>query len=288
MNNTSELNIYPNMDPEKVRYSFTSQDYFVHMLRMSMMVDQLSGYNILDLGCGKHTNLLKALCEMKRGPKFNTYVGVDIGKIVEYRGKYLEDKVVLGPCVDFSTDEGFEIVKEYTEIFFDDDKGYIIACFEVLEHMDFESQKRFLHNLSMLMRNTNVQHCWFSTPNFNGSAANNHICEVNYALLNEMFEVNSLDVESAIGLTTHLKYCDRVYLRDDNKQLDTRLLECTFLPRPVIKMIWANIIEPKYCNNVLYKLQPSAIKTISQDCLSYTYTYEGYRQGGNRELNCMF
>lgn len=287
MNNTSELNIYPNMDPEKVTYSFTSQDYFVHMLRMSMMVDQLSGYNILDLGCGKHTNLLRALCEIKRGPQFNIYVGVDIGNIVGYREKYLEDKVVLCPCVDFSTDEGYGIVKEYAELFFDDDK-YIITCFEVLEHMDFESQKRFLHNLSMLMRDTNVQHCWFSTPNFNGSAAKNHICEVNYLLLNEMFEASDLDVKNAIGLTTHLKYCDKAYLRDDNKQLDTHLLECTFLPRPVVKMIWANIIKPRYCNNILYKLQPSTTKDNSQDCLLHTYTYEGYRQGGSREIECKF
>ena len=67
---------------------------------------------------------------------------------------------------------------------------FIITCFEVLEHMDFEMQNKFLYNLSRILHNPklNVEMCLFSTPNHNGSPAKNHISELSYKLEEEMYK----------------------------------------------------------------------------------------------------
>lgn len=218
MNNDSVLDIYGVFRNYNINYSITSQDYFVHMLRFNKIADIAKDEYILDIGCGKHLNLLKAICQMNRGPMFKGYIGTDYTKVVKWRPDYKPtwDKSMILDDIDFTNEYDYDFLTTIISEEFGDEP-FIITCFEVLEHMDFEMQNVFVYNLSKILHKFNVKACYFSTPNFNGNAANNHISELSYALEEEMFDRYDIQIVTAQGLSVYQKYCKTDYLDDGNK-----------------------------------------------------------------------
>lgn len=282
-NNTSVLNIYGNYKDLDINY-FTSQDYFVHMLRFSKMAEIVKDKNILDLGCGHYTNLLKAICLQTRGPNYKSYVGTDYNNIIKWRPDYepIWSKSELVPNIDFTNDEHVNKVIETCKKYFNDE-DYIITCFEVLEHMDFEMQNKFLYNLSRLMKSLNGKATlYFSTPNHNGSPAKNHISELSYKLLEEMFDHYDLQIEAAQGLSAWRKFCKAENLPNANV-FDFDVSE---LPSGLQKMVWGAMLPRQFSNNILYTLSVKN-KNINSYKSGATYKYIEYRQGGAKQSECM-
>lgn len=286
-NNTSVLDIYGDYKDLDINYGMTSQDYFVHMLRFSKMTDMVRGKNIFDLGCGKYTNLLKAICQMQRGPNYNCYIGTDYCKCRKWRPDYkgIWDKTYILDEMDFTDDDNFLTVLSVLETVYSSDEPFIITCFEVLEHMDFKLQNKFLYNLSRILHNPlfRIEACYFSTPNFNGSAANNHISELHYTLLEEMFERYDIKVVNAQGLSAWKKYCVQQNL-GPGVNPPNNLAE---MPSAIQKMVWGYALHRKYSNNILYTIA-SGDKTLEDfnALVSKEFVHDGYRQGGDKAYLC--
>lgn len=279
-NNTSVLDIYGKPDnnglfsPETKYTTMTSQDYFVHMLRFSKVVDMCKDRIIFDLGCGKHTNLLRALCGMSRGVSFKFYLGVDYGEITPYRADYLAKHARCIPHIDWTNDTDVNTVISILQKLSSGEK-VLVTCFEVLEHMDFDMQKKFLANLAKLSRSINCE-ILFSTPNYNGKAAKNHISEINYLLEEELFDAFGFDIVYSQGLSCHKKFAANLSPAD--KAFYDRLTKC--LPMPLVKMILSSMLDRKYANNILYVLEADKTKepVAVSDVNNYLH-YANYRQG---------
>lgn len=288
-NNTSVLDIYGDYRDFDLNYSMTSQDYFVHMLRFSKVVDIVHGKNIFDIGCGKYTNLLKALCMMRRGPDYKCYIGTDYNKCQHWRPDYapIWDKTLLLEEMDFTDAVDVDTIMEYLEQMFEDREPFTITCFEVLEHMDFEMQNKFLYNLSRILHNPklNVECCLFSTPNHNGSPAKNHISELSYKLEEEMFDRYGLIVCQAQGLSAWKKFC-----KPENIPAGQPVPQYTeFMPDALQKMIWGAALPRQFSNNILYNLASDKAELKPYDELRKDkFQWEEFRQGGAQQAECEF
>lgn len=288
-NNTSVLDIYGDYRDIDLNYGMTSQDYFVHMLRFSKVVDLVHGKNIFDIGCGKYTNLLKALCMMRRGPDYKCYIGTDYNRCQHWRPDYapIWDKTLLLEEMDFTDTADVDTIMKYLEQMFEDREPFTITCFEVLEHMDFEMQNKFLYNLSRIMHNPklNVECCLFSTPNHNGSPAKNHISELSYKLEEEMFDRYGLLVCQAQGLSAWKKFC-----KPENIPAGQPVPQYTeFMPGALQKMIWGAALPRQFSNNILYNLMATAEPLKPYDELRKDkFQWEEFRQGGAQQAECEF
>lgn len=287
-NNTSVLDIYGDYRDIDLNYGMTSQDYFVHMLRFSKVVDMVHGQNIFDIGCGKYTNLLKALCMMRRGPDYKCYIGTDYGKVIKWRPEYkpIWDKTLIYEGMDFTADEDVAVLINALEQVFGKEP-FIITCFEVLEHMDFEMQNRFIYNLSRILhnKNLNVQCCLFSTPNHNGSPAKNHISELSYILEEEMFDRYGILVAQAQGLSAWKKFHKKENIADGQPVPQYT----DFMPEALSKMIWGAVLPRQFSNNILYNLLPSHEELKPYDELrKEKFKHGEYRQGGAKQNECQY
>ena len=285
-NNTSVLDIYGDYRDVDLDYGMTSQDYFVHMLRFSKVIDMVHGKNIFDIGCGKYTNLLKALCMMRRGPDFKMYVGTDYGRCYRWRQGYkpIWDKAFIYDEMDFTDDDDFDIISDVLMMLFGDEP-FVITCFEVLEHMSFDMQNKFLYNLSKILHNPklNVECCLFSTPNHNGSPAKNHISEISYMLEEEMFDRFDIQVAQAQGLSAWKKYCKKENLAEGAAV--PQYVE--FMPAALQKMIWGAALPRQFSNNILYNLTAPKCELASfEELQKQPYKWGEYRQGGTAQLAC--
>lgn len=287
-NNTSVLDIYGDYRDLDLDYGMTSQDYFVHMLRFTQVIDLVHGKNIFDIGCGKYTNLLKALCMMRRGPDYKCYIGTDYNKCQQWRPNYkpIWDKTLIYDCMDFTkTEDVNELINCLEAVY--EGEPFVITCFEVLEHMDFEMQNKFLYNLSRILHNPklNVEMCLFSTPNHNGSPAKNHISELSYKLEEEMFDRYGLLIAQAQGLSAWKKFCVPSNLAPgSNPPLYTE-----FMPEPLQKMIWGAALPRQFSNNILYNLisDKSELKPY-EELRAAEYKWGEYRQGGEHQADCAY
>ena len=287
MNNTSVLNIYGDYRDVDLNYSMTSQDYFVHMLRFSKVVDMLHGKNIFDIGCGKYTNLLKALCMMRRGPDYKCYIGTDYNKCQHWRPDYapIWDKTLLLEEMDFTNTGDVDRIMSCLETVFDNQEPFVITCFEVLEHMDFEMQNKFIYNLSRILHNPklNIECCLFSTPNHNGSPAKNHISELSYKLEEEMFDRYEIQIVSAQGLSVWKKFC----IQDNLAPGKNPPLYTEYMPDALQKMIWGAALPRQFSNNILYSLTATKTKLLPfNDLYSKEFKWVEWRQGGKHQADC--
>lgn len=287
-NNTSVLDIYGDYRDYDYNYGMTSQDYFVHMLRFTKVIDLVHGKNIFDIGCGKYTNLLKALCMMRRGPDYKCYIGTDYNQCQRWRPNYkpIWDKTLIYDNMDFTKTSDVDKLINCLETVYADEP-FVITCFEVLEHMDFEMQNKFMYNLSRILHNPklNVECCLFSTPNHNGSPAKNHICEVSYKLEEEMFERYDLMICQAQGLSAWKKFCKQENLApgvNPPQYVD-------FMPEPLQKMIWGALLPRQFSNNILYNLASgkSELKSYAE-LRAAEYAWGEYRQGGIHQDDCAY
>jgi 2-polyprenyl-3-methyl-5-hydroxy-6-metoxy-1,4-benzoquinol methylase len=157
------------------------RDYIAHCLRWSYVLKQVKiGMQIIDVGCGSFP-LLKALYSNKLKPRL--YVGLDIRRsVIEKMMKFKTNFTVIGHETDIRV-ESLPIPEEVVftaerpfGAFTTQTEGYDIAvCLEVVEHFE---DKYVDHVLSEIRRVLKVGGLLLlSTPNFNGSAAKNHIHE---------------------------------------------------------------------------------------------------------------
>ena len=287
-NNTSVLDIYGDYRDLDINYGMTSQDYFVHMLRFSKVVDLVHGKNIFDIGCGKYVNLLKAICQMRRGPDYKAYIGTDYGQCQRWRPNYapIWDKTLIYDGMDFTDTGDVDVLINALEQAFEGEP-FIITCFEVLEHMDFEMQNKFLYNLSRILHNPklNIECCLFSTPNHNGSPAKNHISEISYKLEEEMFARFDIQIAQAQGLSAWKKFC-----KQENLAPGFSAPKYTeFMPDVLQKMIWGAALPRQFSNNILYNLTSTKDKLKEYDELrKEPYKWGEYRQGGKKQMECEF
>lgn len=221
---------------------FIHRDYIAHCLRWSHVIKFLGEkqkYNdatILDIGCGREAPLAKMLYSSKMAPK--SYVGIDYGKIEHgiTFGKY-EDRFEFwenedAANVDLGIGFGFNI----------------ITCFEVLEHVEPRHCLKILDNIRR--RSTPDADIFISTPVFNGKAAGNHVNEMTYAAMWQVFCQQGFSVKECWGTFASMSdYKDKLTIEEYNvwedlrNYYDVNMLSCIFAP-----------LYPEYSRNILWHL----------------------------------
>ena len=168
---------------------FLHRDYIAHCLRWSHVVKHLGIRNryktaqILDIGCGKETPLIKTLYTMRMTPE--VYVGVDYNKptVQEIHDK-IYDKMG-GGNFDLMWNCDASKPNRFKDLDF---TPSLITCFEVLEHVTPEKVLGIIENIkSVSDGDTDI---FISTPCFNGKAAANHINEMTYDFMKDLMHEN--------------------------------------------------------------------------------------------------
>jgi len=238
------------------------RDYLAHCLRWSHVTKflQRSGkYRdaiVLDVGCGKEVPLAKLLYVNKMTPK--SYVGVDANEFdlpEMLRGKKVP--VTLWTRTDFCAlrpeHVGVKILRKedaqgpgYDDYILPD----VFVCFEVLEH---NTPSGILNLLKHALEVTAPDcHYFYSTPCWNGSAAENHVSEISFGALGALFEDLGYKIEGVYGtfasisdyqselsaVTTINKYTGEVIATTDlwpvfeslRNYYDTNVLSVIFAP----------------------------------------------------------
>lgn len=172
------------------------RDYIAHCLRWSHVIKFLYGQRryqtakILDIGCGKETPLAKALYANKMSGA--AYCGVDLNKI--------EMHEMLQKAVDNSK---LDVYLKPTTSVLDLTLGNIpfrpniITNFETFEHMNPAAARRSLEVCYSLLSDDGDM--FFSTPNWNGKAAANHINETTYEGMGWVLQDVGFQIDDCFG-----------------------------------------------------------------------------------------
>ena len=235
------------------------RDYIAHCLRWAHVVKHLGIRNryktaqILDIGCGKETPLIKTLYTMRMTPE--VYVGVDYNKQPPRPSenpihKKIYDKMGGGNFDliwnwDASTKNSFKNL------------GFtpsLITCFEVLEHVTPEKVLGIIENIkSVSDGDTDI---FISTPCFNGKAAANHINEMTYDFMRDLMQKH-FKVEAHWGTFASQKDIEPVIYGEHSitndfaiayeylkSYYDSNLLSVIFAP-----------LYPRYSRNCIWHLK---------------------------------
>tara|TARA_R100000458_G_C8239473_1_gene218944 strand:- start:227 stop:1000 length:774 start_codon:yes stop_codon:yes gene_type:complete len=233
---------------------FLHRDYIAHCLRWSHIVKHLGkgqAYKtakILDIGCGKETPLIKTLYTMRMTPE--VYVGVDFNKPTHQE---IHDKIydkMGGGNFELIWNCDASIKYRFANLDF---YPTLITCFEVLEHVTPEKVIGILTNIKSVSNSkTDI---FISTPCFNGKAAANHINEMTYEEMKEIFLLEKFELVNHWGTFASQKDIEPVlyetgpndltiayqYLKD---YYDSNLLSVLFAP-----------LYPRYSRNCLWHLR---------------------------------
>ena len=219
---------YLNIDNAEER-GFIHRDYIAHCLRWTYVVKCLMKKglykyaNILDIGCGKKTPLIKLMYSSKMFPK--TYLGVDVGTIdVPHLGKYQSQAAFL-PKTDV-----LDIRKDGTDPF------NVVTCFEVLEHVEPEHMLELIRQARSLT--TDDAEFFFSTPCWNRTAcAGNHVNEVTYDALRYIFDREGFRFQGVYGtfasqseIVPDFDEEEKSLFEDLRDYYDSNMLACIFAP----------------------------------------------------------
>ena len=162
------------------------RDYISHCLRWSHVVRHLyKTYEdavILDVGCGKELPLAKTVYVNRMAPR--AYIGIDASEVEV-------PKMLAGKKFPITLWSSTDVCAlEPDEVSFYDEEAYwrpnTIVCFDVLEHVTPEHARRMLIHLKNVA--ADGAHFFFSTPCWNGSAAENHINEMKYEAMGALLE----------------------------------------------------------------------------------------------------
>src|SRR5689334_12258148 len=155
---------------------FIHRDYIAHCFRWSHVVKFLMQRHrykdeiILDVGCGKDQPLPRLMYANKMTDF--AYVGIDMNDLT------------MHPTLQTAVNNGKADIQlmgrtDASKVTHDDivfNPPTIAVCFEVLEHVHPAICRRLVSNVRTLLADGG--HAFFSTPVWNGSAANNHINEM--------------------------------------------------------------------------------------------------------------
>ena len=172
------------------------RDYIAHCLRWSHVVKYLyqkhryQTAKILDVGCGREMPLAKLLYSNRMsGAK---YIGCDMNRLEI--PEMLQKAVANGKLEVFALGETDASMLLPSQLPW---QPNIITCFEVFEHVLPRIAKRLLQNLRALMADDGIM--FFSTPNWNGSAAANHINETKHEAIKAALWDHGFVVEAVYG-----------------------------------------------------------------------------------------
>lgn len=173
---------------------FIHRDYIAHCLRWSHVIKYLSGHqlyktaDILDIGCGREVPLAKTMYSSRLIPVTGSYTGVDVNRLempeMFSTGKFPIE--LLGETDICNTDLGGSTFR-------------VIACFEVLEHVEPEHTYRMLCKIRDLLEPGGM--AFLSTPNYDEGvgAAANHVNEMTYKGLYYLLTMAGLEVKRSFG-----------------------------------------------------------------------------------------
>lgn len=225
------------------------RDYIAHCLRWSHVVKRLyerhtyQSARILDIGCGKEVPLAKLLYSNRMTGA--CYCGVDMNdlELPEMLTTAVENKkleVTLKPKTDAS-------------ILTADDLPWIptiITCFEVFEHVHPAIARRLVINLRKLIHENGRM--YFSTPNWNGSAAANHVNETRHSAIAAVLMECGWKIEEFYGTFASQKdYADRMNVAE--RDIFNRLAE--YYDSNLLSVMLAPLF-PSHSRNTLWVLSP--------------------------------
>ena len=177
---------------------FIHRDYIAHCFRWSHVTKvlmQSAKYKkvlIMDVGCGKDFPLPR-LMYANRMTGFG-YIGCDINKLE--LPEMLKTAVANGKAdiQVMSETDASKVTYEDLEFV---DKPDFFTMFEVAEHVHPRIMKNLLTNLHSL--GSDDAFYYFSTPCYNGSAAANHINEMNYEAFGFALEKCGFNIVQSYG-----------------------------------------------------------------------------------------
>ena len=229
------------------------RDYLAHCLRWShvckflMQKKRYATARILEAGCGREMPLPKLIYSNRMSGV--NYVGIDMNALTvpDMLQKAAENgkmNLWLMP----NTDAGL-VTHEHLPW-----SPNIVVSFEVFEHMHPTFGMRMLRNLHGLA--DIGADFFFSTPCFNGSAAENHIAEPYYTAMGSILERAGWTIEMNYGtFASQADYYND--LTDDMKQLFSRLAQ--YYDSNLLAIILAPLF-PQHSRNCLWHCRKLAIR----------------------------
>lgn len=221
------------------------RDYIAHCLRWShvckflMQKRRYATARILDVGCGREVPLGKLLYSNRMsGAK---YMGVDMNEI--FMPEMLQKAMTNGKM-----EVRLRGHCDASELKLEDMpwQPNVITCFEVFEHVHPRIARRLLKNLFALMETGGTM--FFSTPVWNGSAADNHINETTYDAMGGLLEDIGWDITHHWGTfasqseyVPHLSQAERDIFNQLSEYYDSNVLATILAP-----------LHPRHSRNVLW------------------------------------
>jgi 2-polyprenyl-3-methyl-5-hydroxy-6-metoxy-1,4-benzoquinol methylase len=210
------------------------RDYIAHALRWShickflMQRKRYASARILEAGCGRELPLPRLIYSNRMSGA--DYVGIDMNALaVPDMLQKAAEGGKMGIWLMPNTDAGL-VRPEHLPW-----QPNILVCLEVFEHVHPAFGLRMLRNLHVLAEDG--ADFFFSTPCFNGSAAENHISETYYLPMGSILERVGWNIKSNYG--TFASQSDYLGLMSDVEQLifhrlseyyDSNLLAVIFAP----------------------------------------------------------
>jgi SAM-dependent methyltransferase len=220
------------------------RDYIAHLFRWTHVIKYLYGSKryatakILDLGCGKEVPMGRALYSNKMSGA--RYCGVDLNKLVmpEMLRK-AHDNGKLDVTLMGETNATLLLMGDLPF------RPNIITSFEAFEHMHPASAQLLIERAYHFLEDDGV--FFFSTPNWNGKAAANHINETKYEALGSLLEEVGFNVGERYGSFASISdYKDS--LTPDQLTMFNRLRD--YYDTNVLSAIIAPAVDPANARNV--------------------------------------
>jgi hypothetical protein len=204
------------------------RDYLAHCLRWTHILRHAKmGQRILDVGCG--VNMPLGMCFYTNRYKPALYCGLDLRSSFDKAPADFPFPVELNGNFNICDDSYWDTLQESHPQAWD-----IIACLEVIEHMEKEDGLRLLENISVYASKKSV--VFLSTPCYNGSKAANHIHEWEYEELRRPLEA-MFTIEAVHGTFASQRDILPVMSPDEKgvfaclkKYYDSNLLAILFAP----------------------------------------------------------
>lgn len=176
---------------------FIHRDYIAHCFRWSHVVKFLMQRHrfreeiIMDIGCGKDLPLPRLMYANKMTDF--AYIGIDMNDLS--MPEMLKTAVANGKAdIQLMPRTDASLIKEKDIVF---EKPTVAVCFEVLEHVHPSICQRLVRNVHSLLADNGD--AFFSTPVWNGSAANNHIHEMKYDTVGALLEFCGFEIHEVFG-----------------------------------------------------------------------------------------
>lgn len=222
------------------------RDLIAHALRWSHVAKFLARRHsdaiVLDVGCGREVPLARTLYSNRFIPK--TYLGVDYNKLEmpEMLAGRKWARVQGGVDASFISQLKDAIQGEDGEMC----PPNVVVSFEMLEHVTPKKCRETLLNIAQVANQD--ADFFFSTPCWNGNAADNHINEMTYLAFGSLLEDCGYNIRATYG--TFASQSDYVkHMIPEDLQTYERLKD--YYDSNLLSVIFAPLY-PRYSRNCLW------------------------------------